>query len=164
MNKLKNMIFAILLFFMVAPLNAGAMDEKLKQEIIDTINKKMDQIILYAEAVNADKMLADIAHDKDSAFFASRQKYGADRLIEAFRGMYAGMKGQDIAVMSSKVLVLGPEAAVWIATIKDVTENRESLKEQETLMETWVWQKIDGAWKVVHYHESAFRPIEETTE
>ncbi|MDD5679305.1 MAG: nuclear transport factor 2 family protein [Kiritimatiellae bacterium] len=123
-------------------------------EIAATINKLMSQLTQTAETLDAEKTLAPLTQDKDAVFFFDSRPYTLKELTHALRGMYGNLKSMSIKMDKTYVKVLGNNAAVWIACGKGKSVDKTGQLFEEYLTETWIWQKTEGPWQVVHYHES----------
>ena len=114
----------------------------------------MDQLTRTAETLDAEKTLAHLTQDRDAVFFLDSKPYTLKELTHFLRGMYGNMKSLSIKMDKTYVKVLGNNAAVWIACGKGKSVGKTGQLFEEYLTETWIWQKIEGQWQVVHYHES----------
>lgn len=158
----KPLIFVLLVFVLaaiVSPSSCSAMDEKEKAEIESTIDMKMKEIISSAEALDVDRTFADFSRDKNAVFFFNDKAYSLTALLGIFKEMYGNMKSQKMDFVYSKVVVLGPDSAAWIAYGKDMSESKKGTISKENLTETWIWQKIEGKWTVTHSQESATQTL-----
>lgn len=148
--KIAGIIFLVLM----GAGNVRAMDEE-ESEITGTIDVMMKTMIAFAEKADIEQTFTDLSPDKKAVFFVNDKVYDRKSLLEAFRETFGKMRSQKIQLKDSKVILLGPDAAVWIAHGKGVTQDKEGGARKEALTETWVWQRDQGKWKVIHYHESA---------
>jgi len=156
---MRKMLFAAVLFISILCLNSSnaADPDSGKQdnaEIAATINKLMDQLTQTAGTLDAEKTLAPLTQDKDAVFFCDSKPYTRKELTHFLRGMYGKLKSMSIKMDKPHVKVLGSNAAVWIACGKGTSVSKTGQLFEEYLTETWIWQKIEGQWQVVHYHES----------
>lgn len=160
MKRKSLFIFVLLLLAFLCPGVSNAMDEAEKTRISDRIDTMMRTMIAFAEKADVDQTFADLSSDKHAVFFVNDKVYDRSSLLKAFRETYGKLKSQKIDIKDSKVVVLGPDAAVWIAHAKGVTVDQSGVRSEESLAETWVWQNIDGKWAVTHYHETAIPAAE----
>lgn len=122
-------------------------------EIVTTITKLMAELSQSAETLDAAKTLAPLTTDKEALFIFDSKLYTREKLVETLAAMYAQMKSMKIKMDPPKVRVLGPDAALWVATGTADSVDKAGAVFHERLIETWVWQRLDGKWQVVHYHE-----------
>lgn len=158
----KSLVLVFLVFILVVTVSSScfaAMDEKETAEIALTIDMKMKEIIASAEALDVDRTFADFSRDKNAVFFFNDKAYSLTALLGIFKEMYGNMKSQKMDFVYSKVVVLGPDSAAWIAYGKDMSESKKGTISKENLTETWIWQKIEGKWVVTHSQESATQTL-----
>jgi hypothetical protein len=125
-----------------------------KEEISNTILKLMDNLSRTAETLDAGKTLAPLSNDKDAVFFFDSKPYNRAELAHRLGKIYGNVKNMSIKMDRQAVKVLGPDAAVWIASGKGKSVGKDGESYEEFLTETWIWQRMEGKWQVVHYHES----------
>lgn len=125
-------------------------------DIAATINRLMEASTRTAMAtLDAEKTLEPLSKDRDAVFFFGSKPYARGELIQVVRKMYGTFKSMSLKMDKVNVKVLGPDAAVWIAVGKGKAVSKSGESSEEYLLETWIWQKLEGKWQVVHYHESA---------
>lgn len=157
---MKRILFAVLISISIMSMNssnAGDTDSAKQGDakIAATINKLMEELSRTAETLDAEKTLAPLTQDKDAVFFFDSKPYTRNELTHLLRGIYGDLKSMSIKMDKTSVKVLGDNAAVWIACGKGKSVSKSGQSYEEYLTETWIWQKIEGKWQVVHYHESA---------
>ncbi len=127
-------------------------------EISNTIRRLMEELNRTAnETLDAEKTLASLTKDKDAVFFFDSKPYRREELIDCLRKLYGSLSTISMKMSQIRVKVLGPDAAVWIACGKGQAVGKSGESSEEFLTETWIWQRIEGRWQVVHYHESVTR-------
>ncbi len=124
-------------------------------EIAVCISGLMDELSRTAETLDAGKTLKPLSKEKDAVFFFNSKPYTREELTHLLGKIYGSIKKMSIKMDRSCVKVLGPDAAVWIACGKGNSVGKTGDLYQEYLTETWIWQRIEGKWQVVHSHESA---------
>ncbi len=128
------------------------------EDIVTTINALMDNVSRTAETLDAKKALSVLTDDKDAVFFFCSKPYNRQELEKKLAKIYGNLSSMKINMNKPSVKVLAPDAAVWIATGTSSSVSKSGEKYEELLTETWIWKKIDGKWKVIHYNESATTP------
>jgi hypothetical protein len=133
----------------------AGLDAHTTQEIENTINKLMLEIVIAAEARNWAKTFSRLTRKEGELFFLNNRHYTLKSLLAFFGESYGVMKSLKMRVVKSKVIVFSPNAAAWIGYGDGQIQRDETTPEATySFTETWVWQKIDGEWAVTHYHES----------
>jgi uncharacterized protein (TIGR02246 family) len=128
------------------------------EDIVATINALMDQVSRTAETLDAQKTVAILTDAPDAVFFFCSKPYSKAALAKALAEIYGTLTSMKINMTKTQVTVLGPDAAVWTATGTTSSVGKSGETFEESLTETWIWKKIDGQWRVIHYHESVARP------
>lgn len=126
-----------------------------EEETVSTIIKLMDNVSRTAETFDAKKALSVLSDSKDAVFFLNGKAYTKQAIIAQLTKIYGSLKTMKIDMYKPVVKLLSPDTAVWIATGKGSSITKSGKKYDESLTETWIWQKIDGKWQVIHYHETA---------
>jgi len=147
-------VAAIIFLVLTGAGSVRAMDEE-ESEVTGTIDVMMQTMIAFAEKADVDQTFTDLSPDKKAVFFINDKVYDRKSLLEAFRETFGKLRSQKIQLKAPKVFLLGPDAAVWVAHGKGITQDKEGVSRTEALTETWVWKRDQGKWKVIHYHESA---------
>lgn len=129
-----------------------------KERITASVCEQMNTLMRTAETFDAAKALTVLSDDADAVFFFDSKPYSKQKLIEALTTIYATLSSMKTDMGKPRVTVLGPDAAVWTATgtVRSVGKTGEIYV--EALTETWIWQRQNGAWRVVHSHESVAVP------
>ncbi|MEI6422596.1 MAG: nuclear transport factor 2 family protein [Lentisphaerota bacterium] len=156
---MRKMFFAAVISISILCLNSlnAADNDSPKQdnaEIAATINKLMEQISRTAETLDAEKTLAPLTKDKDAIFFLDSKPYTLNELTHSLKGIYGNLKSMSIKMDKTCVKVYGNKAAVLIACGKGKSVSKTGQSYEEYLTETWIWQKTEAKWQVIHYHES----------
>jgi len=134
--------------------NTGELREQEKLAISDTINMLMDQVMHFAENATADSTFQWLSDDSTAVFMTGGMAFSAQEITTLFRGTYVTMKSQQMDPLSTRTLVFSPDAAAWIGILKEKAISKEDEVTEKYLVETWLWQRENSGWRVVHYHES----------
>ncbi|MEI7500784.1 MAG: nuclear transport factor 2 family protein [Bacteroidota bacterium] len=148
------MIFLFGLVSLTGCKNSREFGDKEKLAVTDTINQLMDQVMKYSAMANADSALQWISDDSAAVFTSGGLAFSAREILSLFKNTYSTIKSQEFEMVSSRVIVISPDAAVWIGTVKDKSITKEDEVIDQFLQETWVWRREVSGWRVAHYHES----------
>jgi uncharacterized protein (TIGR02246 family) len=129
-----------------------------KERVAASVCEQMNTLMRTAETFDAAKALAVLTDDADAIFFFNSKPYGKQKLIETLTTIYGTLSSMKTSMDKPRVTVLGPDAAVWTATGTARSVGKTGAIYVEALTETWVWQRQNGAWRVVHSNESAAVP------
>lgn len=133
---------------------AGAETVQNADETVATIIKLMDQVSRTSETFDAEKALSVLTDEKGAVFILNAKSYTKPEIIAELKRIYGSLKSMKISMDKPVVKLLSPDTAVWIATGKGSSVMKSGEKYDEILTETWIWQKRDGKWQVIHYHEN----------
>jgi len=155
-NQIKNLaIIVCLATLALAGCNpAPKFGETEKKAISDTIDMLMNKIDQYAEEAKPDSTFQWLSDDSACIFMSGGLAYSKKELLPMFSDMYKTIKGQSIETVSKKITVLSPDAVVWVGILKGFMILTNDTKQDQYLMETWLWQRETSGWRVTHYHES----------
>ncbi|HCE44268.1 MAG TPA: hypothetical protein DET40_12030 [Lentisphaeria bacterium] len=153
--------FSILLFFVLSGCISVEVSETVmpqaqdNPEVVAAVTRLMDELTVTAQTtLDAEKTLAPLSKDKDAVFFFDSKPYTRGELTHFIGKIYGSLKIMSMKWDRKYVKVLGPDAGVWIAIGKGKSIAKTGESYEELLAETWIWQRIDGRWQVVHSHES----------
>ncbi len=156
---MKNIIILGLAVMAACPLcaqgvvqSAAAQDEA---AVRSAVSGMMDAVMRSAEKMDVEQIFAPLSHDQKAVFFFGFQPFTRDALIPFFRQAYGQAKSQSIRLTHTDVKVLGPDAALWLGWGTGRIDWKDGRVTEQALAETWLWQRVDGQWKVIHSHESA---------
>ena len=134
--------------------NTSEFKEQEKLAISDTINMLMDQVMNYAENASADSTFQWLSDDSAAVFMTGGMAFSAREITTLFRNAFGTIKSQQMDPLSTRTLVFSPDAAAWIGILKEKAISKDDDVTEKYLIETWLWQRENSGWKVVHYHES----------
>ncbi len=155
--KIKMLLFASVLLAAFANLNALDSDPSAPakdSELSAAVDAMMQDLMRRAETLDAEKTLDVLSRDKGALFFLDSKPYSREELVHYLGSIYRNLKSMKTKMDNICVKKLGPDAAVWIAVGKSKSQDKSRKNYEEYLTETWIWQKKDGKWEVVHSHES----------
>ncbi len=151
---------SILLFFALTSCISVSVTESVETSAVDNpevaaaVAKLMDELTRTAQTLDAEKTLAPLSKDKDAVFIFDSKPYTRSELAHCMGKIYGSLKTMSMKWDMECVKVLGPDSAAWIACGKGKSVSKSGESYEEYLTETWIWQRIDGKWQVVHSHES----------
>jgi hypothetical protein len=120
--------------------------EKLGKQVSAT----MAEIITAAEKVDTSVLDKYLADSPGVRFYLGGRSYGKKGFIDAIGEYWAPYSSQKIQVMNPGTMVFSPEAAMWTAQTSSIAAAKEGQGKSFAHCETWIWQKVEGYWRVVH--------------
>jgi ketosteroid isomerase-like protein len=168
--------FFVMAFMLAMPiqLSAQEMTDADRQAIAAEIERLNAEFMERGRPEDADANFAMWSANAESYFVGEpalfSQGYNIVPTMEDLRAFFdpSGWNRQstNITALSTSVAVLSPESAVHVTEGHfSITNMEGETGPERTMTMTGVWVKEDGAWKVVHWHQSWNRdPIEEETE
>jgi ketosteroid isomerase-like protein len=143
-----------------------------REAIAEAIRQTNAEMLRAGEAIDFEAMMAYWARDP-LEYFVGREAMMVNRLRilptrevieETYRPVLQGGRGTRYTVMDEYVAVLSPELAVHVAeTHYSVADTLGDYGPEYPMTSSTVWVLEDGAWKILHYHQSwsADQPVSE---
>ena len=112
-----------------------------------------------ADAVNAEETLRPLNAEENLTFMTGDVLLaGKDEILKAFRDTYARIKAQRHVPVARRVRLLTPDVAVYTAVAKGAYQDLSGkISDPVGLGTTAIFIKRDGAWHLVHFHQSVAR-------
>ena len=157
MKKTIAFLFMILLG-MIVQVKAQSLSPKQIKSIESQIDSSFNMMLALAEKFDYDQMNQGV-DDHHKAGFLVNEKYYADyaTLIAAVKTGAQGISEQKIVISEKKITVLSNRIALLtthgISTV-NLTDGREFSGD---FYWSFVYEKIDGEWKVIQSHQSRGR-------
>ena len=132
-----------------------ALSDAARAAIADTVRLLARDFIAADHAMEPDKVMAlfdespDVAIASNGTVRESRQAFH-DLLV----ALYASTRSLDIVRDTARVVVLSPDAAVITESYHYTRTARDGKSSGGIAVITYVCQRRDGHWKIVHYHFS----------
>lgn len=118
------------------------------------INALMAQIIGSSEKLDTSVLENYLGDSPGARFYLQGRPYGKKSFPAALKELWAPYSGQKIQVMEPGTIVFTPDSAMWLAQTSGIATAKDGSQTGLSFSETWLWQKEEGAWKVVHCHLS----------
>ncbi len=150
---------SIMIVFVALTLFIGACSREMSDKQIATIEAEIrgqvELMLDAAEKLDIGALKSFIADDENTTVYLSNSALSVDSWLTEMGAIFNDLESQKVEIIQDEVIVFSPKYAMWKASAKGAVKavDAQGISE-ELLTETWIWQKIDGNWKVVHYHES----------
>jgi hypothetical protein len=151
---MKKLCVILILVLLTGIALAKPAQEAPNEDVKAIIKNNMQKLISSAESLSTEGMEAFLDKDPNLKVFMGAKSYNREELFKAVMSVYEPFKSQKLKIESQDIIVLSPESAVWRGVLRSFAIGKDDKESENTLMETWVWQKIEGEWKVVHFAES----------
>jgi len=111
------------------------------------------------EIVDLEQGLSFMSDASESAYLGGDQNlYGVGAMREAWTDWAANLSEQDLDYSESRTFVLAPDIAFTIRNVTGIATRKDgSIRPEIESVETAVWVKRDGEWKILFGHESVLR-------
>ncbi|NLK49967.1 MAG: hypothetical protein GX294_04900 [Candidatus Cloacimonetes bacterium] len=118
------------------------------------INSYMVQILSEAEELQT-TALQDVLDDSPSnRFYENGKAYRRNLYLQTLKARYEDLESQKIEVFEPRSIVMGRNSVVWTAQISTQSTDKDGNTHAISSSETWVWQKIDNYWRVLHLNSA----------
>ncbi len=135
-------------------LKCAVWSTKEQGRITEEISARMAELIESANQMKIDALVKYLTENPDANFYMNAKAMGKQELLAEVLKMYIPFQSQQITVKNQRVIVLGPDAALWKAQVQSTALGKDGKSSTMDLTETWLWQKQNGEWVVTHYDES----------
>lgn len=133
----------------------AALSREQESQISQEIMQKMATVIEGIRTGDQEKIFGDFQRSDSVSFMLNGlQLEGFDQIMEAFSQGAETRTTVQFEVVSEQVVVLDQHAAMHLAGFNNQLQLANDSIVTESGYWTAVFKKIDGAWKVVHVHES----------
>lgn len=134
--------------------SATPMSEAQRAAIADTVTSLTRAMIDAANRVDAEATFQRFASGSEGVHMNMGVRYSRDSLIAMYRPIFNGLERQQIEPGTPTVTVLGPDAAVLSVASRFSATPKTGPQIASPFAWTLVWARRDGAWSLVHSHES----------
>ena len=127
-----------------------------QQQIVEKqVDDEFQKMVKAAEQLNYD-LLTQGVDDRHHAGFITNSTYFEqfDTLIKAFKDRAQGVVSQKISFENKKITVLSDRIVLLTANGKSVATVNNGNTFTGDFFWTFVYEKIDGQWKVIQSHQS----------
>lgn len=118
------------------------------------INSYMVQILSEAEELKIDALQNALDDAPLNRFYENGKAYRRNLYLQTLKARYQDLESQKIEVFEPRSIVMGRKSVVWTAQISTQSTDKEGNTHDVSSAETWVWQKIDNYWRVLHLNSA----------
>ena len=131
--------------------------EQQKASIVAEVNAAANLWWSSWQTMDFEQGMSFISHAPEASFVGNKQiLYGVAAMREDWSSWAAGVHEQDITITDSGTIVLAPDIVYTIRKYTSVqTLADDTITPELTGVETLVWVKRDGEWKILFDHETA---------
>jgi len=122
--------------------------------ISDTVMVLTRAMFAAAERVDPEATFAAMSADSDAAHLNVGARFTRDSLLATYRGIFAGLQGQRLALQAPTVTVLARDAAVVSANGHFTATPKTGRMIESDAAWTFVWVNRGGRWTLLHSHQS----------
>jgi len=156
----KTILIPILLALLISGCQdkACSLSEKQSRQIETEVDVLFQHMIRLAEKVDYDGLSIGVDDKYNAGFISDGQYYSNyDSLIKTIKPRAIGISSQSISLSTKKITVLAP--TLVLLTAAGITNAKTDSGRVFSVNFQWsfLYEKIDGAWKVVHSHQSTSR-------
>lgn len=157
-NSVTVVITGLLLFILIP--TSRAQNISLQQKAI--IEKQVDSIftsmVKIAETLNLDKLSTGVDDAHRAGFISGGEYFNSyDSLLLVVKSNSGNLKSQKINIQKQKVTVLSENIVLLSAAGEATAERSNGNTFSVSFFWSFVYEKINGVWKVIQSHQSTTR-------
>jgi len=118
------------------------------------VRQAMIEVVTAAANLDAPGILSRLDPSPSSRFYVQGQSFNYVDLSLFLLQAFADMKSQQVIWLDSTARELAPDTVLWTSSGRNPVVESSGRELEYMLAETWMWKKLDGQWKAIHYHES----------
>ena len=150
-------VFAIGLFLFLNQNLANAKDLTTKQKaaIEKEVDTEFQKMVKAAEKLDYNMLALGVDDHLQAGFITNNTYYAQfDTLIKAFEAQAQGVLSQSISFQNKKITVLSDRIVLITANGQSIGTVDSGSTFTVNFFWTFVYEKIDGQWKVIQSHQS----------
>ncbi len=126
-----------------------------EREALETLVLSLTRDVLdAAETVDVETAFKYHSHMPDAVFLIDGKRYTRLELVEAYRGIYAGVEHQEIDFGEPTVSVVSEHLVIVSSTGRFVTKMKSGGSFARDAAWTYVWVYEGERWNIRHAHQS----------
>ena len=118
------------------------------------IKALMQELTASAEKMNSAALEKYLSDEPFDTFFMGAKEFTKAELLQEVKKAYEPFTKQTLNTRKSTIRVLSPEYVLWKGVMESTATQKDGKTADMTLTETWLWEKTEAGWKVIHYDES----------
>lgn len=130
-----------------------------KDQLINEILVLTDEIRAAAEAADADGLFKYHSDAPDAAHIIDGRRFIRGQMVANYRNVYAGVASQQINIGNPLVTILAPDLVLVVSQGDFTTRSKSGGALSGDVAWTYLWQKKNNAWTLLHAHQSFPGPI-----
>lgn len=154
-KKISLLFFCLLSSIFLLQAEAQQLSEQQEESITNEINAFFQEMLGYAEKLDYEKISSTVDDRHKAGFITNKkyyQKYAA--LIDDFKTNTGTVSNQEITIKEQKTTVLSDKIVLMtVVGIANVKLNDGRIF-SNNFHWSFVYEKIDNEWKVIHSHQS----------
>lgn len=154
LNHIFSLALIISLFFNYSCKQDQRLTMEEAQIIRNTIESRMDSVVIHACSLNAGKTYVYLSNDSMATFISDGMRYSRKGIIAAMSRIYSEIATQSIQMNDRRVTVLSQDLALWVGVGLNRVSFRDGKTMEACLYESWLWKLVGERWEVIHFHES----------
>ncbi len=118
------------------------------------IKALMQELTASAEKMSTEALDKYLSDEPFNTFFMGAKEYSKAELLQEVKKAYEPFTKQTLNATKTTIRVLSPEYVLWKGVMVSTATQKDGKTADMTLTETWLWEKTEAGWKVIHYDES----------
>lgn len=150
-------IFFTLLTISIALLISGC-ERPVKNAEYKAISSEIDllmaEVLKDAENLQTTALESYLDDGPLARFFLNSKTYRKEPLIQELKRHYAQLTSQKLIVIDPSAIVISRNGVLWTAQISALGTDKDGKQQSNSYSQSWVWQKKDDHWKIVHFNDA----------
>ncbi len=130
-----------------------------KNQMISEVLALTNEIRAAAEIADADGLFRYHSDEADAAHIIDGKRFTRSQMVNNYRNVYAGVESQQINIGDPVVKVLTPELVLVVSQGDFTTRSKSGSSLSGDVAWTYLWQKQNDVWILLHAHQSFPGPI-----
>ena len=148
-------ILCILTAFLIQPIKAQKLSPQQKESTIKEVEAAFEVMLGYAEKLDYNKLSSGVDDTRKAGFIINNKYYPEyASLITDLNVNKQGVSKQEITLKEKKTTVLSGKFVLMTVAGVSNAELIDGGTFSANFFWSFVYEKIDGSWKVIHSHQS----------
>lgn len=130
-----------------------------KNQIVSEVLALTNEIRAAAEAADADGLFRHHSDAADAAHIIDGKRFSRGQMVNNYRDVYAGVASQQINIGDPMVKVISPDLVLVVSQGTFTSNSKSGGALSGGVAWTYLWQKQNEAWVLLHAHQSFPGPI-----
>jgi len=129
---------------------ATTMDESLRSQVAQEVERRMRSFEAAERALDADTLLEHFANVSDFYMFNDDQRLTYEMMATGVRSAFPTLRAIEGGFSDLNVTVLASDAALVAARFQETVTDRNGNAATQHGTATWLWRNAGGKWRIAY--------------